>query len=70
MTHSGGKPHTNVGDRGQRYEVSYWDISDRVRKVFGWATTLEGAAQFCGAIDLHPNMDKPQVFDREAQRKV
>lgn len=21
MTHSGGKPHTNVGDRGQRYEL-------------------------------------------------
>jgi hypothetical protein len=21
MTHSGGKPHTNVGDRGQRYEI-------------------------------------------------
>lgn len=21
MTHSGGKPHTNIGDHGQRYEV-------------------------------------------------
>lgn len=41
MTHSGGKPHTNVGDRGQRYEIRY-DDSDGKEHVFGWQNSPKG----------------------------
>lgn len=36
MTHSGGKPHA-VGDRGQRYEVTFFDPRENARRVFGWS---------------------------------
>lgn len=65
MTHSGGKPH-KVGDRGQRYAVSYWDPATRTRKPFGWSYTLDGAAAMAKSIELHPSMEKPEIEDREA----
>lgn len=66
MTHSGGKPHTNVGDRGQRYEVTYFDPRESCRKVMGWATTSEAAQLMADSIDLHPSWQDPQIRDREA----
>jgi len=47
MTHSGGLPHTNVGDRGQRYEIrtTGYPAAHQEEKVVGWATTLEGAGE-------------------------
>lgn len=70
MTHSGGKPHTNVGDRGQRYEITYYDPHTKTRKVFGWSTDLDGARAFAGSIDLHPSMEFPQIKDRETGEAV
>lgn len=64
MTINGGKPHA-VGDRGQRYEVSY-ETEDGNRKVFGWASTEAGAQSFVDCINLHPVWDKPEVRDRES----
>lgn len=70
MTHSGGQPHA-VGDRGQRYEVSYGEdeeVDCRVpRKVFGWSTTLSGARAMARSINLHPSMFHPHIWDREKQ---
>ena len=63
MTHSGGKPHA-VGDRGQRYEVTYFDPDANIRKVFGWSDTAEGAQAFARSIELHPSMQFPQIRDR------
>lgn len=63
MTHSGGKPH-HVGDKGQRYEVTYFD-GER-RQVFGWSVTPEGARTMANSIELHPSWEYPQIRDREA----
>lgn len=65
MTHSGGKPHT-VGDRGQRYEVTYFDERTNTRKIFGWSDTTDGAQAMAEAIELHPSMQFPQIRDRTA----
>ncbi len=64
MTHSGGKPH-NVGDRGQRYEVSYRDDDDGQRKVIGWSDDIEGAQSLCRSIRLWPGKSHPAIRDRE-----
>lgn len=42
MTHSGGKPHTNVGDRDQRYEIRATGYPKDAESVIGWAFTVEG----------------------------
>ena len=68
MTHSGGKPHA-VGDRGQRYEVSYVDLNDAERKVFGWCETMEGAKAYCDSIDLHPSMSMAEIEDRDEDKQ-
>ena len=65
MTHSGGKPHA-VGDRGQRFEVSYSDPDAGARKVFGWSDTLEGAQAMARSIELHPSMECAQILERQA----
>lgn len=64
MTHSGGKPH-NVGDRGQRYEVTYVD-SMGTRKVFGWSETKAGAESFVECVTAHPTWHSPEIRDRSA----
>lgn len=64
MTHSGGKPH-NVGDQGQRYEVSYFDLDTRQRKVFGWSNNLIGARVMCRSIRMHPAWEAPEIKDRK-----
>lgn len=63
MTHSGGKPHTNVGDRGQRYEVRYFN-EDGAEKIFGWTDDPTGGAMV-ESIKLHPSMSRPRVVDRQ-----
>ncbi len=65
MTHSGGKPHTNVGDQGQRYQVTYLNPDTRSRKTFGWSDTLPGVNRMCNSINLHPSMHLPLIIDRE-----
>ena len=66
MTHSGGKPHTNVGDRGQRFEVTYFDLYDKRRKVFGWSETAKGARELANSVELNPALGYPQIRDRLA----
>ena len=51
-------------DRGQRYEVTYLDTDAGVRRLFGWAKTLEGARAFATAIERHPGMTKAEIKDR------
>lgn len=63
MTHSGGKPHA-VGDRGQRYQVTFFDESANKRKVCGWSETAEGARSYVKGIELHPGWSVPQIWDR------
>jgi len=66
MTHSGGKPHTNIGDRGQRYEVRATGYPKKgVESVIGWATTKEGAAEIASAIRQAPGCTSTTIFDRQ-----
>lgn len=53
----------NVGDKGQRYEVTYCDEIGQ-RFVFGWAETLEGTEVMEKSINLNPSMLRPIVRDR------
>lgn len=65
MTHSGGKPHA-VGDRGQRYEVSFFNPTTNERQVMGWTDDIEAARKMADAVDAHPSWEFPWVTDRQA----
>ncbi len=67
MTHSGGKPHA-VGDRGQRYQVTY--LEGRIgRRIFGWSETPEGAESMADSIRKHPTWSQPVIIDRDEDRQ-
>jgi hypothetical protein len=70
MTHSGGKPHTNVGDRGQRYEVRAAGYPCDGVNVIGWATTLNGARGMAMAIRRAPGCTCTKIIDRSDGRTV
>lgn len=63
MTHSGGKPHA-VGDKGQQFEVTFFDPNTDTRKVLGWSDTMRGAAQLASCVEAHPSWDFAQIRDR------
>lgn len=63
MTIDGGKPHA-IGDRGQRYEVTFFNPAISQRQVLGWSKTMEGAASMVAGIDAHPSWEQPQIEDR------
>jgi hypothetical protein len=66
MTHSGGKPHTNVGDKGQRYEVlANGYPKNETDNVIGWSDTLEGAGQMMAAILQAPGCTSARIYDRQ-----
>lgn len=65
MTHSGGMPH-EVGDRGQRFEVSFYDPDQNKRRTLGWSETIESARQMAAAIESHPRWQFVQILDRHA----
>jgi len=70
MTHSGGKPHTNVGDRGQRYEIRATGYPKESESVIGWCATVEGAAEMADAIGKAPSCTSTTIFDREKNEPV
>ena len=63
MTINGGKPHA-VGDRGQRYEVTFFNTATLKRQVLGWSETREGANRMADGINAHPAWEQPQIVDR------
>lgn len=70
MTHSGGQPHTNVGDRGQRFEIRAEGYPKAGKSCIGWSTTMEGAENMAGAIRLAPSCEATEIFDRQEHRVV
>ena len=75
MTHSGGKPHTNVGDRSQRYEVRSTGYPKNLMNadgyaVIGWSDTPEGADEMAAAIRLAPGCTSTTIFDRQENKKL
>lgn len=67
MTHSGGQPHTNVGDRGQRYEVTVYDGTLGKRIVIGWSDDHAGALKMAIASELRPSWMFARVREREVK---
>jgi hypothetical protein len=70
MTHSGGQPHGNVGDRGQRYEVRSTGYPKAGENVIGWASTIEGASDMAQAIRKAPSCTSTSIVDRETGSEV
>lgn len=67
MTHSGGQPHTNVGDRGQRYEVRASGYPKEGDSVIGWSDTLDGADKMAAAIRKAPSCTSTTIYDRSVE---
>lgn len=57
-------PPEKIGDKGQRFEVTYWDSDKQMRRTFGWADKMEAAEQFADVIRLHPTMGLAEIKDR------
>ena len=70
MTHSGGQPHTNIGDRGQRYEVRATGYPKAELSVIGWSSDLDGAEKMAAAIRKAPSCTSTEIFDREKGESV
>ena len=68
MTHSGGKPHTNVGDRWQRYEVRAVGYPKEGESVIGWSNDTDGAEKMASAIREAPGCTSTVIFDRQENR--
>jgi len=63
MTINGGKPHA-VGDRGQRYEVTFFNSATFKRQVLGWCETREDAERIVATMSDHPVWEQFQIVDR------
>ena len=70
VTHSGGKPHTTVGDRGQRYEIRMTGYPKDGENVLGWSNTLDGAEEMKNAILQAPGCTSATIFDRQEQQRA
>lgn len=70
MTHSGGKPHMNVGDRGQRYEIRATGYPKDGRNTIGWASNLDGADEILSALCQAPGCTSVEIFDRQEDKTV
>ena len=63
MTINGGKPHA-VGDRGQRYEVTFFTPATTQRHVLGWCETRADAERIVASMRDHPVWEQFQIEDR------
>jgi len=66
VTHSGGKPH-QVGDRGQRYEVTVYDHVSKERVVVGWCNELDRARGMRDGANMRPSWGDAKIEDRETE---
>lgn len=55
-----------TGDKGQRYEVTAYDLEDKARRVIGWTNEPDGGGLAEGA-RLWPRVNDVQVIDRESR---
>ena len=58
-----------TGDRGQRYEVTYFDPQAKSRSVFGWSDDQVVADTMRDSINKHPTWRDPKVRDRQVETK-
>ena len=69
MTINGGKPH-QVGDRGQRYEITYFDGRAAERRTLGWCETREQADMVVLTMSGHPVWSGFEISDRHETPNV
>lgn len=68
MTHSGGKPHTNIGDLGQRYEIRATGYPRKDEEsVIGWAQDLKHAQEMADSILKAPSCTSTRIIDRRSK---
>lgn len=65
MTHSGGKEH-QVGDLGQRYEVSFFNPSTNAWQVYGWTNDHASALVMSDCVEKHLSWQLGCITDRQA----
>ncbi len=53
-----------TGDRGQRYEVTFFNPNKGGRMAFGWSDDRARADVMCDSILKHPTWRDPKVRDR------
>ncbi len=53
-----------TSDRGQRYEVTYFNPQTKSRCVFGWSDDQTGVDAMRNSITKHPTWRDPKVRDR------
>ncbi len=70
MTHAGGKPHANVGDRSQRYEIRATGYPKQGESVIGWSNDIDGAEKMASAIRKAPGCICIVIFDRQEGRGI
>lgn len=58
--------HFQTGDKGQRYEVRYIEVTTGREKVFGWTTEADGGAMM-EAIKKWPAARGGFVVDRQGR---
>lgn len=66
MTHSGGKLHINVGDKGQRYELSVLDSAAGYdeRVVICWGDNLDRMEVLAQSVVKRPSWSDAEILDR------
>lgn len=65
MTHSGGQAH-EVGDRGQRYEITVFDHVHKRRVTLSWTDDIECARGMADGAELRPTWSDSKIHDRQA----
>ena len=68
MSHSGGKPHANVGDCGMRYEVRATGYPRPEQSVIGWADDIYNARAMMNSTRREPGCVAAAIFDRQENR--
>jgi hypothetical protein len=59
-------PAEMVGDKGQRYEITVYDVTQNKRVVVGWSDDKRSAENMGTAAAKRPSWNNPQVRDRKA----
>lgn len=59
-------PAEKTGDKGQRYEVTCYDVTKKKRIVIGWSDDKRSAENMGTAAAKRPSWSHPQVQDRKA----
>ncbi len=54
-----------TGDRGQRYEVTFFNPNTEQRQVLGWCRTIKGAESMRDGVYKHPSWHSPEIRDRQ-----